>query len=418
MPLHRGFRCAVMSAVMSAVISAVISAVMSASAGAQAGTWEGIVGGQRVTIWLDSAATGWQGRIFAPSYGRDTLTAASVTRTGDTVALQMPAQGQNALIRGTVSADRQRFGGIVTIGRDTVGLFRLGRTGSPAAQQILAQLVRQSSGGGRKSYSHPDSARLITSDVVAFWSIVDRAPPDSLEAWLERDYIGKGSPGLRDFIPGRIISAADLASQFRRRRAAYDSARPGTLRIAEAEPGIRAAYRKLKELYPETVYPDVYFIIGRFNSGGTASDNGLLIGAEMYRDPASLPGIVAHELIHFVQAPQPDRTLLAQSFREGAPNFVGEMIAGTHINNEAHRYGLAHERELWTEFKERMAGTNYAGWLYGDPPGERPADLGYFIGYRIAQAYYARAADKKAALRDIIRGSDVERIVAESGYNP
>jgi len=56
--------------------------------------------------------------------------------------------------------------------------------------------------------------------------------------------------------------------------------------------------------------------------------------------------------------------------------------------------------------------------MYGDPPGEKPADLGYFIGYRIAQAYYNSAADKRAALRDIVRGADVEGILARSGYSP
>jgi uncharacterized protein YjaZ len=139
----------------------------------------------------------------------------------------------------------------------------------------------------------------------------------------------------------------------------------------------------------------------------------------MYPDPSRLPAIVAHELIHFQQAPTPgQRTLLEQSFREGAANFVSEMIAGVHINTEAQHYGLAHEHELWLEFKEKMSGTNYSGWLYGDPPGERPADLGYFVGYRIAQAYYARSADKTAALRDIIRGLDASTVLARSGYNP
>ena len=81
-------------------------------------------------------------------------------------------------------------------------------------------------------------------------------------------------------------------------------------------------------------------------------------------------------------------------------------------------YGLAHEAELWAEFRERMHGTDYSGWLYGDPPGERPADLGYFIGYRIAQAYYEKAGDKQAAVREIIRGAELDSLVVRSGYKP
>lgn len=47
-------------------------------------------------------------------------------------------------------------------------------------------------------------------------------------------------------------------------------------------------------------------------------------------------------------------------------------------------------------------------------------DLGYFIGYRIAQAYYNRKMDKQQAIRDIITGNggDVRALLAESGYNP
>jgi len=77
--------------------------------------------------------------------------------------------------------------------------------------------------------------------------------------------------------------------------------------------------------------------IDRMNSGGTASDVGLLIGTEMYglceETPTEelgewhhdvlkcidgLPHIVAHELIHFEQPPIPDgqHSLLAQAIRE------------------------------------------------------------------------------------------------------
>jgi len=400
-------------------IACLVVALPFATAEAQTatGSWEGVVSGQRVLVTLDSSANGWHGRLFAPSWRADTMQLTGVAVQGDSVVLRLPAQG-GAVLRGTLSADGQRVGGIVFAGRDTIGVFRLARAGTAAAARLLAQLERPAP-GPRRSYQDPDSARLITSDITRFWDVLARAPADSLEEWLEHEYLAQGTPGVRDFIPGRILSAADLALQVRRRRARYDAVRSSTLRVAEAEPGIRAAFRALKELYPEAVYPDVYFVIGRFNSGGTASANGLLIGAEMYDDPGRLPAIVAHELIHFQQPPTSGpRTLLVQSFREGAANFIGEMISGVHINSEAHRYGHAHERELWKEFKERMRGTDYTGWLYGDPPGERPADMGYFIGYRIAKAYYNKAADKQAALRDIIRGTDIEGIVARSGYDP
>jgi len=98
---------------------------------------------------------------------------------------------------------------------------------------------------------------------------------------------------------------------------------------------MRAAFRKLKSIYPDAVFPDVYLLIGRMNSGGTYTANALLIGVDMYgitpttpKDELSdwhkqvlkpideIPYIVAHELIHYQQKyPKGERTLLSASIR-------------------------------------------------------------------------------------------------------
>ena len=399
-----------------AAFSLIAIQVLAASADAQrlTGTWEGMAVGRQVTLTIDSTAAGWHGSVLVPSLLSDAFPATRIVVAGDSVTLDLPEQARNALLRGILLDEGTRFDGRVVVDGADAGEFRLAKRGTPAGDRMLAQLS-----GRRGPSASPDSSRLITSDITLFWETVDRASPDSLESMLQRDYLDRGTAGLRDFIPGRILGASQLAQMIASRRARYDAIRQSSLRVTEAEPGIRAAFRALEERYPDAVFPDVYFVIGRFNSGGTVSQNGLLIGAEMYDDPQRLPSIVAHELVHFQQRPltaQP--SLLVQSFREGSADFVGEMIAGTHINSAAHAYGLAHERELWREFQEQMEGTSYTGWMYGDPPGERPADLGYFIGYRIAKAYYDRAADKSAALRDILRAEDVEGILSRSGYAP
>ena len=58
--------------------------------------------------------------------------------------------------------------------------------------------------------------------------------------------------------------------------------------------------------------------------------------------------------------------------------------------------------------------------MYGRPTDGKPNDLGYFIGYRIAQAYYEKARDKRQALREIItaRNGNVRELLAMSGYAP
>jgi Predicted Zn-dependent protease (DUF2268) len=292
---------------------------------------------------------------------------------------------------------------------------------------LLTTILAATSAAGqeRRVSADPDSARLVTADVERFWAVVDRAPADSLAAHLQRGYLDPGTPGVQGFIPNRILSADALAKTFGERRARYDSARAASLAIADAERAIRAPFYALEYLYPDAVFPDVFFVVGRLSSGGTISDTGLLIGAEMYRDASGLPHIVAHELIHFQQAgmrflqqrgTQP--SLLEMSLLEGSADFVAELISGKHINAATYTYGLAHEKELWAEFRQAMNGSDYTGWLYGDPPGERPTDLGYFIGYRIVEAYYLRSPDRRQAVRDILTMTDFEGFLARSGYQP
>lgn len=265
----------------------------------------------------------------------------------------------------------------------------------------------------------PDSARLVTEDIPRFWAVFDAASPEDLAARLQSDYLDPGTAGVQDFTPNRIISAERLAGKVLEDRDRYESVRERTLSLLELERAIRAPLYAMEYLYPEAVFPDVYFVIGRFNSGGTASPRGLLIGAEMVRDPQALPKLVAHEAVHF-QQPEPTGpiTLLAQSIREGAADFIAELASGRQPTGAYLAYGLAHEAALWAEFTEAMHGEDMAGWLYGGQPEGRPADLGYFIGYRIAGSYYDRAGDKRAAVRDIIEVTDFEDFLARSGYDP
>ena len=130
-----------------------------------------------------------------------------------------------------------------------------------------------------------------------------------------------------------------------------------------------------------------------------------------------VPAIVAHELVHYQQRGGGGGTLLAQALREGTADFAGELISGRRINTAAYEYGAAHERTLWQEFAGRMGGSTMDGFLYnGGQSSDRPADLGYVVGYRIARACHARAADTREALRVLLTHRDAERILRESGY--
>jgi hypothetical protein len=50
------------------------------------------------------------------------------------------------------------------------------------------------------------------------------------------------------------------------------------------------------------------------------------------------------------------------------------------------------------------------------PPDHWPADLGYYVGYRITQAYYSKQSDKRRALKDILQIGDFTKFHQASGY--
>jgi hypothetical protein len=281
----------------------------------------------------------------------------------------------------------------------------------------------------------PDGARIFTDDIGRFWEAFDQAGPAFPAETFQKVYLGRGSAGLRDFLKLRIQSAEALAKTVRAHPRYYASIRDSTGRIREMEKSIRASFYALEHLVPEAVFPDVYFVVGALSSGGTVSDQGLLIGAEMYgRTPGmpaeelsgwlktvlapveSIPHIVAHELIHYQQKyPETEPTLLSQSIREGSADFLAEMISGRHINAAAHAYAVPRRTELWREFQGKMHGKDFAGWLYSSS-GDRPNDLGYWMGYEITQAFYDKATDKHRALKEILEIKDFDAFLVKSGY--
>lgn len=275
----------------------------------------------------------------------------------------------------------------------------------------------------RPPVADPDEARFVTEDIARFWIAFDEAsdePGSTFEEALQRLYLDPGTPGVTGFTPNRIRSAEHLAKVVRARRADYLAARENSMRIGEQEPAIRAALREFERIYPDAVFPDVYFVIGAMNSGGTSTPSGLIIGMEMdVNRPDKIAALVAHEAVHYQQQYRGERRLLEQCLIEGAADFVGLLASGGNINEEALAYAREHERQLWEEFRQRLDDDDYAPWLYvrdEDKLDGRPPDLGYAMGCLIAEAYYENAKNKELALRDIIRCENPRELLEKSGY--
>lgn len=264
----------------------------------------------------------------------------------------------------------------------------------------------------------PDSVVFLTKDIDNFWKAFDQFKKDTTVNPFGPGYIDIGSAGVKGFTPNRIRSAEHLFNIVKKRKADYEQVRASTLQMKEKEKQCKSTFYALKYWYPDARFPPVYFVIGAYNSGGTANEEGVFIGAEKQVDINGVPGIVAHELIHFQQKNLPENpTLLQQSIMEGSADFLGELISGGNINKVAMEYGDQHEEKLCKEFVQRMDSTDYKDWLYGvSGKDDRPNDLGYWIGYKITAQYFKNAVDKKQAVKDILEIKDYKEFLTKSGF--
>ena len=232
----------------------------------------------------------------------------------------------------------------------------------------------------------------------------------------------------------------------------YAAVRPTTLSVdtsSRITQGIRRGLNKLAALYPEARFPTIYFLIGTLSTGGTTAQSGMLMGTEQSASDPTTPldelpdwaqknlpnhtfeqlvGLVVHEAVHTQQKPRPDgqkSTLLRQAIGEGTADFLAELAVGPWLANAPRQiYGRAHEHDVWVDFQDEMqqGDSTIRTWMYnGMVPPEKnhgAIDIGYWVGYRIAAAYYASATDKRAAVRDLLELRDPEAILRASGYAP
>jgi hypothetical protein len=292
---------------------------------------------------------------------------------------------------------------------------------------ILAfALVCQVSLAQNRFTNHPDSVVFHTEDMTLFWKVFDETNPKFDAKAFQANYLDAGSAGLKGFINMRIESGNNLSKTIKKNLDYYTAVRSGTLSIEGKKEKLREYFFKLKELYPAAAFPDVYFVIGAKNTGGTTFRGGLIIGAEMFgqetetfkprMDIKTLELVVVHELIHYQQKYAPNNTLLAQSIREGTADFVCELVTDSHPDTALRQYGNNHEPELWLEFSQKMNGTDWTPWLYYTKDDRRPKDLGYWMGYKIAKAYYDKIDNKEKAIYDILNIRDFDDFLVKSGY--
>lgn len=284
----------------------------------------------------------------------------------------------------------------------------------------------------------PDQAEIVTTDVDHFWQAFDAAaevPAAQREAIYQKRYVDLASPGLKDFVDKRHLDAAKLAAHVEAQRADYEKLRPYIAQVLGQKTAIQAAFHRLKALYPDIKFPrHVYFVVGAQRGAGMNADDGIVLAAEMFATPPGtpyaynviypvyVPFSVVHETIHFNQVYQTSdaSTLLQQVVSEGTADFITTLVLpqpDVRQMTDRWRYGCAHEAELAARFAQDQDQTDLGPWMFNHAPDTGwPPDMGYWLGYRIDQSYFARAKDPTRALRAMLQVTDFKAFLKASGY--
>jgi predicted Zn-dependent protease DUF2268 len=289
----------------------------------------------------------------------------------------------------------------------------------------------------RKELEPENKKNVLTLDIDHFWEAFDnlktcKTHSDSV-ASFQKLYFDRATNGLIDFMSVRDFSAEKFTNVIAKFSKFYNSVRKNTYEVKKAAPLIEEVFLKFKELYPNFKPFKVCFAIGMLTSGGTVSNSFVLIGTEISTSTRDvdlsefnndafskilagdnnivqhLKNVIAHECVHTQQKQTTDSTgircdLLYAVMQEGFCDFIGELVAGKQINEVAQEYGNKHEKELWTAFKNELCSESTNNWLYNyGNVKDKPADLGYYIGYKIAQEYYKNSTDKKQAVVTLLK---------------
>lgn len=269
---------------------------------------------------------------------------------------------------------------------------------------------------GQSNFSdNPLDAVFETKDSDNFWIAFDKMDKSKDNPFVE--YIQKGSPGVKAFTENRIINADSLFTVVKKRKVGYESSRNVLDGLSSKEKRVKAIYSSLKYWYSKAKFPPIYFVYGRFNSGGTSAPEGVIIGIEKLQNLDGISGLIAHELIHYQQNITGKDMLLKWCLMEGGADFIGELISGESINQFSYKYGAQNQDKLCQEFVTRLKNTDYQDWLYGtSKKDDRPNDLGYWIGYKIIESYFNKQKDKQKAIDDILNIKDPLQFLKESGF--
>ena len=283
---------------------------------------------------------------------------------------------------------------------------------------------------------------IYTHDIDNFWVAYDSIRSTSHKEeqinFINKLYIEKASEGLKAFLKNKAKIDSKWVDLINREQSFWGSIRPRTLVVKALVNGVQHSIDSLRTLYPTLKNAATYFIIGIRQQGGTIRNNLSIIGTEVIMSQpnfAEVERICIHEYVHTQQV-RPDFQkidVLTSSIREGACDFISELVLKQNLSLPYIQYGLENEVKVWQVFAQDMLTSANDLWVStGSNPVLPSRDLGYYVGYAICKSYYNTAKNKSQAIKDIIdldyanpnavtdflKKSNYENYIISKGYDP
>lgn len=301
-----------------------------------------------------------------------------------------------------------------------------------------------------------ENAKPITTiDIQHFWEAYDKlkdakSHQDSINT-IQEHYLDRATDGLKEFQKVRYFAAEFYIERIKMYKKFYESVRNNTLLFSESE-DLPSIISEINKIYPESTPAKIALVVGPMSTGGTISNNYLLIGIEMISGDKNcevseiknenlksdilsrinqkdvlffVKETIAHEYIHTQQKSVNKNAcqciLLEHVIKEGVASFISEkliMKRNAEVQNRAAIYVNENEKKLWEEMKNQLCTNDLSNWLFNASQSkDRPGDLGYRIGYKIAEAYYENAIDKQDAIKEMIEMDNPLLFLDKSRYD-
>lgn len=290
---------------------------------------------------------------------------------------------------------------------------------------------------------------FISTDIDNFLKAYDKitSTNDTVVQYqyLQELYIDKGSDGLKSLMLVRNYTPREILSYINDCPLFWKSIRNNLLTLSNMYGEIETDIRRLKLAYPNLKQVPIYFSVGAFRTNGTVHENKVLIACETaladehtdihelpeWRQPfyktqqprKNLALLCTHEYIHTQQKPLV-YNLVSMCLYEGIAEFISCKVTYKKSLTPID-FGKTHEEEIKKQFVEDLfIMSNDYNWLWGENRNQfQMRDLGYYIGYEIAERYYDLSSDKSKAIQELIEldyenEQEVERIVDATNFLP